>query len=51
MKYHLAELNVGRLVAPTDDPRVKEFMDHLIKGRQDVHHCDGDRCAPECGLV
>lgn len=26
---HLAELNVGRLVAPTDDPRVKEFMDAL----------------------
>ena len=24
--YHLAELNVGRLVAPTDDPRVAEFM-------------------------
>lgn len=29
MKKHLAELNVGRLVAPTDDPRVKEFMDNL----------------------
>jgi hypothetical protein len=24
--YHLAELNVGRLLAPTDDPRVAEFM-------------------------
>ena len=23
---HLAELNVGRLLAPTDDPRVGEFM-------------------------
>jgi heme-degrading monooxygenase HmoA len=23
---HIAELNVGRLVAPTDDPRVAEFM-------------------------
>ncbi|MGB7321627.1 MAG: DUF3291 domain-containing protein [Albidovulum sp.] len=23
---HLAELNVGRLIAPTDDPRVAEFM-------------------------
>ncbi len=23
---HLAELNVGRLLAPTDDPRVAEFM-------------------------
>ncbi|MAN74521.1 MAG: hypothetical protein CME84_10595 [Henriciella sp.] len=29
MNMHLAELNVGRLVAPTDDPRVREFMDNL----------------------
>ncbi len=27
--HHLAELNVGRLQAPTDDPRVAEFMDAL----------------------
>ncbi|CAN1562109.1 Domain of unknown function DUF3291 [Rhabdaerophilaceae bacterium] len=27
--YHLAELNVGRLLAPTDDPRVAEFMNAL----------------------
>lgn len=27
--HHLAELNIGRLVAPTDDPRVAEFMDAL----------------------
>lgn len=26
---HLAELNVGRLSAPTDDPRVSEFMENL----------------------
>ncbi|QBF31343.1 DUF3291 domain-containing protein [Thalassococcus sp. S3] len=26
---HLAELNVGRLVAPVDDPRVAEFMENL----------------------
>lgn len=26
---HLAELNVGRLVAPTDDPRVADFMNNL----------------------
>jgi hypothetical protein len=26
---HLAELNIGRLLASTDDPRVKEFMDNL----------------------
>ena len=24
--HHLAELNVGRLLAPVDDPRVAEFM-------------------------
>ncbi|PRY91236.1 DUF3291 domain-containing protein [Donghicola tyrosinivorans] len=29
LNHHLAELNVGRLVAPTDDPRVAEFMDAL----------------------
>ncbi|WP_298912803.1 DUF3291 domain-containing protein [uncultured Roseobacter sp.] len=28
-RYHLAELNVGRLIAPTDDPRVAEFMANL----------------------
>ena len=27
--YHLAELNVGRLVADDDDPRVAEFMNNL----------------------
>jgi len=27
--HHLAELNVGRLVAPTDDPRVADFMQAL----------------------
>ncbi|WP_342075266.1 DUF3291 domain-containing protein [Yoonia sp. SS1-5] len=26
---HLAELNIGRLIAPTDDPRVAEFMQNL----------------------
>ena len=25
----LAELNVGRLIAPTDDPRVSDFMENL----------------------
>ena len=29
MTRHLAELNVGRLVAPTDDPRVAEFMANI----------------------
>ena len=27
--YHLAELNIGRLLAPTDDPRVADFMVNL----------------------
>ena len=27
--YHLAELNVGRLLAPRHDPRVAEFMTNL----------------------
>lgn len=32
---HLAELNIGRLLAPTDDPRVAEFMNNLdrVNGR------------------
>lgn len=29
MTRHLAELNIGRLLAPTDDPRVAEFMGAL----------------------
>ena len=27
--YHLAELNIGRLIAPVDDPRVADFMNAL----------------------
>ncbi|PTX56556.1 uncharacterized protein DUF3291 [Litoreibacter ponti] len=27
--HHLAELNIGRLVAPVDDPRVAEFIDNI----------------------
>ena len=26
---HLAEVNIGRLLAPTDDPRVADFMNNL----------------------
>lgn len=26
---HLAELNIGRLLAPTEDPRVAEFMENI----------------------
>lgn len=29
--HHLAELNIARLVAPTDDPRVADFMNALDK--------------------
>ena len=29
MGFHLAQLNVGRLLHPLDDPRIKEFMDGL----------------------
>ena len=27
--HHLAELNVGRLLAPVGDPRVAEFIDNI----------------------
>jgi hypothetical protein len=27
--HHLAELNIGRLLAPVDDPRVADFMNNL----------------------
>lgn len=27
--HHIAELNIGRLIAPTDDPRVADFMGAL----------------------
>jgi hypothetical protein len=29
MTYHLAQLNIGKLVAPIGDPRVAEFIDAL----------------------
>lgn len=38
---HLAELNVGRLSAPTDDPRVAEFM--AAQARLDHLRTHGDR--------
>lgn len=28
-KYHLAQLNIGRILYPTDDPRMSGFMDNL----------------------
>jgi hypothetical protein len=27
--FHLAQINIGRIVAPTDSPAVKDFMDNL----------------------
>ena len=29
MGVHIAQINIGTMVAPTDDPRVAEFMDAL----------------------
>lgn len=29
MDYHLAQINIGRLVAPLDDPRIAEFVAQL----------------------
>ena len=29
MDYHLAQINIGRLVAPIDDPRIAEFVAQL----------------------
>ena len=29
MAYHLAQINVGRLIAPIDDPRIAEFVSQL----------------------
>jgi len=29
--YHLAEVNVGKLLAPIDDPRIAEFRDNLSR--------------------
>ncbi len=28
-RWHLAQINIGRLIYPVDDPRVAEFMDNL----------------------
>jgi len=28
-KYHLAQFNIGRLIAPLEDPLIKEFVDNL----------------------
>jgi hypothetical protein len=29
MHFHLAQINIGRLIAPVDDPKVAEFMNQL----------------------
>lgn len=29
MPYHLAQINIGRLIAPIDDPRIAEFVAQL----------------------
>lgn len=39
--YHIAELNIGRLVAPVDDPRVADFVDNLTRINQLGHQTPG----------
>jgi hypothetical protein len=29
MDYHLAQINIGRLIAPIDDPRIADFVNQL----------------------
>ena len=29
MAYHLAQINIGRLIAPIDDPKIAEFVSQL----------------------
>lgn len=29
MTYHLAQINIGRLIAPIDDPKIAEFVAQL----------------------
>jgi len=29
MTFHLAQINIGRIVAPLDDPRISEFVSQL----------------------
>ncbi len=29
MNYHLAQINIARLVAPLDDPKIAEFVSQL----------------------
>jgi Domain of unknown function (DUF3291) len=30
MTYHLAQINIGRLIAPMDDPRIADFIAQLV---------------------
>ena len=39
--YHIAQLNIGRLVAPVGDPRVAEFVDNLVRINQLGHQTPG----------
>src|SRR5215472_2427908 len=31
MNYHLAQINIGRLIAPMDDPRIADFVAQLAR--------------------
>lgn len=39
--YHLAQINIGVMRAPTDDPAVAEFMDNLDRINAQADHADG----------
>ena len=39
--YHIAELNIGRLVAPVGDPLVADFVDNLNRINQLGHETPG----------
>lgn len=41
MSYHLAQINVGRLVAPIDDPRIAEFVSQLDEINALADHAPG----------
>lgn len=38
MRHHLAQINIGRLIAPIDDPRIAGFVSQLapINGLADA---------------
>lgn len=41
MKYQLAQINIARLVAPIDDPRIAGFVNQLDKVNEMAEQSDG----------